>query len=103
VEVGTSGYTYQYIHDNHLDPEDIVMDSVAYTDGDDTPKSYHHMKVTALAWCLARKKFMKMLSGTELLSKSDPGFLTYLFPHLDPWGIGGFFQASLVERTENIV
>lgn len=92
VEVGTSGYTDRYVHDDTLDPEDIVMDSVAYTDGDDTPKSYHHMKATALAWCLARKKFMKMQGGTGLLSERDPGFLTYLFPHLDPWGIGGFFE-----------
>jgi len=68
------------------------MDAVAYMDGDDTPKSYHHMKVTALAWCLARKKFMKMQSRTNLLSEHDPDFLIYLFPHLDPWGIGGFLS-----------
>jgi hypothetical protein len=69
VEVGTSGYTDQYVHNDTLDLEDIIMD--------------YHMKATALALCLACKKFMKMQSRTSLLLERDPGFLTYLFPHLD--------------------
>lgn len=92
LQMGTSGYANRDVNDVASDSEDIVMDSVAYTDGDDTPKSYYHMKASALAWCLARKKFLKMQSGTNLLSERDPGFLTYLFPHLDPWGIGGFCE-----------
>jgi hypothetical protein len=92
LQMGTSGYVDRDANYVTSAPEDIVMDSVAYTDGDDMPKSYYHMKASALAWCLARKKFLKMQSGTNLLSERDPGFLTYLFPHLDPWGIGGFCE-----------
>jgi hypothetical protein len=33
-----------------------------------------------------------MQSGSQLLSDRDPGLLTFVFPHLDPWGIGGFYE-----------
>jgi hypothetical protein len=36
VEVGTSGYTDWFIYDPS-ESQELVMDSVAYTDGDDTP------------------------------------------------------------------
>ena len=48
LEIGTSGYTDRYIQDDEPG-KNIVMDSVAYTDRDDNPQSYHHMKATALA------------------------------------------------------
>ena len=91
INVGTMGYVDHFEYDA-WPAKDIVMDSVAHTDGDDTPKSYHHMKATALAWCLAQKKFLRMQSGPNSFSDHDPGLLTYLFPHLDPWGIGGFSE-----------
>jgi hypothetical protein len=55
------------------------------------------MKASALAWCLSRKKYIKMQGGTTLLSDRDPAMLTYIFPHLDPWGIAGFYQSECTE------
>lgn len=39
-----------------------------------------------------------MTGSSELLSDRDPAFMTYLFPHLDPWGIMGFEQS---ERSDS--
>jgi hypothetical protein len=35
-----------------------------------------------------------MQGGSTLLSDRDPAMLTYVFPHLDPWGIVGFCQSN---------
>jgi hypothetical protein len=32
--------------------DDVVMEAVGYTTGDYSPRNYHIMKATALAWCL---------------------------------------------------
>ncbi|KAJ7119793.1 hypothetical protein C8R44DRAFT_544496, partial [Mycena epipterygia] len=69
---------------------DIIMEAVGYTAGDRSPLDYQNMKAAALAWCLDKKKFIKMQSGSKFISERDIGMLTYTFPHLDPWGIGGF-------------
>ncbi|KAI6147659.1 hypothetical protein BKA82DRAFT_4354838 [Pisolithus tinctorius] len=69
---------------------DLVMESVAYTDGDHSECLWQAMKATALAHALSHKKFIVSCSGLELLNENSPGFLTMVFPHLDPWGIGGF-------------
>ncbi|KAJ7130143.1 hypothetical protein C8R44DRAFT_613545, partial [Mycena epipterygia] len=69
---------------------DVIMEAVGYTAGDRTPLDYQNMKAAALAWCLDKKKFIKMQSGSKFMSERDVGMLTYTFPHLDPWGIGGF-------------
>ena len=80
------------------DSDEMVMEAVGYAAGDKTPQNYKIMKASALAWCLSRKKFIKMRGGTQLLSDRDPAMLTYLFPHLDPWGIAGFYQST---RTDD--
>jgi hypothetical protein len=74
--------------------EGLVMEAVGYTDGDRSPQSYEKMKAKALAWCLEKNKFIKMQSSSQLLTDRDPGLLAYLFPHLDPWGIGGFNEPN---------
>ena len=68
----------------------ITMESVGYTEGDFTPKNYRQMKATALSWCLDGKQFIKSTAGSQLICDRDEGLLTFLFPHLDPWGIGNF-------------
>ncbi|KAF8122489.1 hypothetical protein EV363DRAFT_1104622, partial [Boletus edulis] len=70
--------------------DDIVMDNVAYTLGDYSPHSRESMKAHALAYALDRKRFLNSEAGNAYVSDSHPGFLSFLFPHLDPWGIGGF-------------
>jgi hypothetical protein len=58
VENGTAGYTdrYKYTEEQNSDTDQIVMEAVGYVAGDDFTESYHHMKATALAWCLDHKK-----------------------------------------------
>ncbi|KAF8443744.1 hypothetical protein L210DRAFT_3611229 [Boletus edulis BED1] len=65
---------------------DIVMDNIAYTLGDHSPRSRESMKAHALD----RRRFLNSQAGTNYVADNHPGFLSYLFPHLDPWGIGGF-------------
>ncbi|KAI6010745.1 hypothetical protein F5J12DRAFT_904895 [Pisolithus orientalis] len=69
---------------------DLIMESVAYTDGNHSEHLQWAMKATTLAHALSHKKFIVSCSGLELLNKNLPGYLTVVFPHLDPWGIGGF-------------
>ncbi|KAJ7837629.1 hypothetical protein B0H13DRAFT_1651486 [Mycena leptocephala] len=74
------------------DPDGIVMEAVGYTADERTPQAYTVMKASALAWCLDYKKFINMQPGSSFISEKDYGMLTYVFPHLDPWGIGGFHE-----------
>ena len=90
VDGGTADYTDRYTFDD--DASDLVMEAVGYVNGDHSPQNHDIMKASALAWCLDRKQFIKMQSGSQLLSDRDPGLLTFVFPHLDPWGIGGFYE-----------
>ncbi|KAJ6517153.1 hypothetical protein DFH09DRAFT_804697, partial [Mycena vulgaris] len=99
VDVATAGYSNRATEttppsaDPAADLEEevaIVMEAVGYTAGDRSPLDYQNMKAAALAWCLEKKKFIKMQSGSKFVSERDVGMLTYTFPHLDPWGIGGF-------------
>ncbi|KAF8833395.1 hypothetical protein BDN67DRAFT_876520, partial [Paxillus ammoniavirescens] len=69
---------------------DFVMDNVAYTSGDQSSKSHKSMKAHALAFALDCKHFLTSCAGAQYLSDGDEGLMSYLFPHLDPWGIGGF-------------
>lgn len=82
--------------DNKLD--DMVVDNVAYTLGDHSPKSREVMKVQALAYVLDNKCFLHSHAGSGFIGGSHPGLLSYLFPHLDPWGIGGFNHPARVKN-----
>jgi hypothetical protein len=73
---------------------DVALEAVGSTAGDRSPQNYCIMKASALAWFLSRKQFIKMQGGSKLLFNTDPAILTYLFPHLDPWGIMGFDQSQ---------
>ena len=70
--------------------DEMLMEAIRYTDSDYTPKNFGSMKANALSWCLDGKTFVKSSSGSKLISDSDPGLLSFLFPALDPWGIGDF-------------
>ncbi|KAJ7144604.1 hypothetical protein C8R44DRAFT_865509 [Mycena epipterygia] len=73
---------------------EIVMEAVGYTVGERSPKNLREMKASAVAWCLDKQNFIKMQSGSKFLSDRDPGLLTFAFPNLDPWGIGGFHEPN---------
>ncbi|KAI6004020.1 hypothetical protein EDD15DRAFT_2385121 [Pisolithus albus] len=69
---------------------DMVVENVAYTEGDHSQRSHNAMKARALAYAMDNKKFLVSKTGSSFVSDAEPGMMTYLFPHLDPWGIGGF-------------
>ena len=48
------------------------------------------MKVHALAHAHDHKQFIHSHAGSNYLGDGDPGLMSYMFPHLDPWGTGGF-------------
>ena len=93
MEGTDADYTDRNEYARSPDNSDIVMEAIGYAAGDKTPQNYKIMKASA-----PRKKYIKMQGGATLLSDRDPGMLMYVFPHLDPWGIAGFYQS---ERTED--
>ena len=70
--------------------KELVMENVAYMQGDQSHRSRQAMKATALAHALQHKPFLVSRSGSTLVNDDSPCLLSALFPHLDPWGIGGF-------------
>ena len=69
---------------------DLVMENVAYTQGDHSYRSRQGMKASALAHALQHKPFLISRTGSTMLNDNSPSLMSALFPHLDPWGIGGF-------------
>jgi hypothetical protein len=96
VERAETDYTGRGQAMGSQDDGDLVMEATGYVSGDRSPQNYKVMKASALAWCLDRKRFLKSCTGSTFLHDQDPMFLSSLFPHLDPWGIGGFHTP---ERT----
>ncbi|KII93844.1 hypothetical protein PLICRDRAFT_99331, partial [Plicaturopsis crispa FD-325 SS-3] len=94
VDGATSDYSTRNDEDPNADGEmDLVIESVGFTYGDDTPMSYRQMKARALTHCLEGKRFLQSTAGSNLVPDfRNPSLMSWLFPHLDPWGIGGFFD-----------
>ncbi|KAJ7331460.1 hypothetical protein DFH08DRAFT_916481 [Mycena albidolilacea] len=79
---------------------ETVMEAVSYVVGEKSPRDLRDMKASAVAWCLDRNNYSCVQSGSKFLSDRDPGFLTYNFPHLDPWRIGGFNEPARTARQK---
>jgi hypothetical protein len=46
-----------------------------------------------VAHCLGKGKYIQSRTGSSALPDfTNPHLLSWLFPHLDPWGLGGFFE-----------
>jgi hypothetical protein len=72
---------------------DVLMENVSYTEGDVTSESYQRMRVEAMQHCLSGGKYIRSQRGTTAVQDFyEPALLTWLFPHLDPFAIGGFFD-----------
>ncbi|KAI9065710.1 hypothetical protein FKP32DRAFT_1567353, partial [Trametes sanguinea] len=72
----------------------MLMENVGYTDDSESPVDYNGMSLRALAHCLKGGAFIKSQAGSKLIPDfENPRLLSWLFPHLDPWGIGGFYDA----------
>ena len=89
-----AGYTERGVAEEES-PNDgtLVMENVGYTLGDESPVSYREMKMKALSHCLTGGRFIRSQAGDKFVPDfENPSLLTWMFPHLDPWGIGGFHE-----------
>ncbi|KAG2084536.1 uncharacterized protein F5147DRAFT_748796 [Suillus discolor] len=77
--------------------EDIVMEAVGFTQGDHSSQSREKMKLHALAYVLDRKCFLLSRTGVSFIADNDPGLMSYLFPHIDPWDIGAQVRNLLLQ------
>ncbi|KAI0634070.1 hypothetical protein C8Q77DRAFT_1016755, partial [Trametes polyzona] len=87
--------TEGYVPDGDESPldvnEDILLENVGYIDGSNSPVSLKEMSVKAISHCLSGRRFIQSQAGSDLVPDFDnEHLLTWLYPHLDPWGIGGF-------------
>ncbi|TFK87211.1 hypothetical protein K466DRAFT_491259, partial [Polyporus arcularius HHB13444] len=95
IRGATADYTRRNEGGRVAEGEELLMENVGYTDGDETPLTYRQMKMKALKHCLTGGKFLRSQAGSEFIPDfQNPRLLSWLFPHLDPWGIGGFFEPS---------
>ncbi len=86
----TSDYTNRRQFQSSAGEHDFLMEAVGYTANENSTQNYQKMKAAALSWCLDGKSFLQMRGSSNLIKDDDPGLMSFAFPHLDPWGIGGF-------------
>ena len=96
IRAAVSDYTDRGdVNDDLPDGDTLLMENVGYTMGDERTDSIQDMKLKALAHCLAGGKFIRSQAGDRFVPDFDnPCLLTWLFLHLDPWGIGGFHEPA---------
>ncbi|KAH7909537.1 hypothetical protein BJ138DRAFT_1010612, partial [Hygrophoropsis aurantiaca] len=89
-----SGYADREVNDVlNVQESEMLMENVGYTLGDFSATSYKEMKMNALSHCLRGAPFVQSRTGSKMIPDFDnPKLLSWLFPHLDPWGIGSFFH-----------
>ncbi|KAI0324866.1 hypothetical protein GY45DRAFT_1349194 [Cubamyces sp. BRFM 1775] len=96
VNDAMAGATASYVPNSDepiLNVDDMLIETVGYTEGDDTPLDYNVMSMKALSHCLRGGSFISSQAGSRFIPDfENPRLLSWLFPHLDPWGIGGFFE-----------
>lgn len=94
----TSDYTHRDEDaGSALEQDSLLMENVGYTSGDNSPLSYREMKMRALSHCLNGHRFLWSKPGDRFVPDfHNPELLTWLFPHLDPWGLGGFHHPSRI-------
>ncbi|TFK89704.1 hypothetical protein K466DRAFT_486324, partial [Polyporus arcularius HHB13444] len=98
IRATTADYTGRN-DDREAPPADapLLMENVGYTCGDKSPVSYRDMKLHALSHCLNGGRFVRSQAGDTFVPDfQNPALLSWLFPHLDPWGIGGFHHPDRV-------
>lgn len=99
IESTVADYTPRKEDDNGTGEEydELLMENVGYTEGDESPLAYLSMKALALERCLRGKPFITSGTGSQIVPDfKNPSIITWLFPHLDPWGIGGFHHAGRI-------
>ncbi|KAH7919432.1 hypothetical protein BV22DRAFT_1023028, partial [Leucogyrophana mollusca] len=95
IESASTGYTGRDLYEDPFGNSDVVMENVGYTMGEYSAKSYREMKMDALSHCLRGRPFVQSRAGSRPIPDfENPKLLTWLFPHLDPWGIGAFYHPA---------
>ena len=97
IEGATSSYVPGDEQDGIADGvevvDDLLMENVGYTDSHATPQDHRRIRLKALSHCLRGGTFLSSQAGSRFIPEWDnPNLMSWLFPHLDPWGIGGFFD-----------
>ncbi|KAH9855863.1 hypothetical protein C2E23DRAFT_948009, partial [Lenzites betulinus] len=93
VEGATEGYIPGQNEFVPSPGDDMLIETVGYTDGDDSPVNLDSMQRTAVAHCLHGGRFVQSQAGSRFIPDFENSeLLSWLFPHLDPWGIGAFFH-----------
>ena len=70
-----------------------LMENVGYVDADNAPQNHIEMSMRALSHCLSGGSFLQSQAGSSLIPDfHNSSLLSWLFPHLDPWGIGAFHE-----------
>ncbi|KZT56592.1 hypothetical protein CALCODRAFT_435510, partial [Calocera cornea HHB12733] len=71
--------------------EEFFMEACGFVKGDVSGEKYRSMKAECLQHCLGGKPFLLSRSGsTPVVDRQNHLLLGGLFPHLDPFNIGGF-------------
>ena len=98
VEGATDSYVPGHEVVPGTDNNELLMENVGYVDSDDTPRDNNSLSMRAVSHCLHGGKFIKSQAGSRFIPDfENPLLLTWLFPHLDPWGIGGFHDPRRLE------
>ena len=80
-----------------------VVESVGYTDGDDSPTNLQNMKATALAWCLDGRRFLQIRSGSDLIRDicrrivKGLGHRNFILSSISDWNV--ILHSSLLSLT----
>jgi hypothetical protein len=95
--------TADYTNRNDADPfdlersehGDLLLENVGYTLGDTSTRHYNLMKIRAMDHCRTGRSHIQARQGdTALGDFENEKLLSWLFPHLDPWGIGAFHHPA---------
>lgn len=85
---------YDVVGEPWIPDDEVFTEVTGYTDVVADSGGHKSTKARALQWCLEHRPFITMRGGSTLFPDRDPRMLTFVFPHLDPWGIGGFHHPS---------
>ncbi|KAH6910080.1 hypothetical protein BKA70DRAFT_1100720, partial [Coprinopsis sp. MPI-PUGE-AT-0042] len=91
MEQANAGLKEPSAYDETVHAGSLLMENVGFTLSDWTPMAYRAMKMRAVEHCLANRVFLRVNRGSSLIPDfNNPYILSWVCPHIDPWGIGGF-------------
>ncbi|KAI0049938.1 hypothetical protein FA95DRAFT_1644011, partial [Auriscalpium vulgare] len=71
-------------------PDEALLETIGFVSSNRTGLSTNASKADAMRWCLGGKPYLTVRGDGRLFPDRDPRMLTFVFPQLDPFGIGGF-------------